>query len=172
MSSSPSPPPRSRKNEKKLTKRRRVSSSSQSSSRSPSPAPNTGRRGSVKIMARRRGRTSIDSSRSSSPTVRPRGKKPAGRRGPKLTAKFSLCDQLLEELINHEDSWPFLEPVDLSGVSLRLAKYGSFFFFRFLFSFFFSRIVWPLPSPSCLGEQFPSLSVLNCDPLIQISLYL
>ncbi|KAK2567493.1 Bromodomain adjacent to zinc finger domain protein 1A [Acropora cervicornis] len=114
VSSSPSPLPRSRKNEKKLTKRRRVSSSSRSSSRSPSPAPNTGRRGSVKIMARRRVRTSIDSSRSSSPAVRPRSKKPTGRRAPKLTAKFSLCDQLLEDLINHEDSWPFLEPVDLS----------------------------------------------------------
>ncbi|XP_015763887.1 PREDICTED: bromodomain adjacent to zinc finger domain protein 1A-like [Acropora digitifera] len=67
-----------------------------------------------KLMARRRVRTSIDSSRSSSPAVRPRSKKPTGRRAPKLTAKFSLCDQLLEDLINHEDSWPFLEPVDLS----------------------------------------------------------
>ena len=147
MSSSPSPPPRSRKNEKKLTKRRRVSSSSRSSSRSPSPAPNTGRRGSVKIMARRRVRTSIDSSRSSSPAVRPRSKKPTGRRAPKLTAKFSLCDQLLEDLINHEDSWPFLEPVDLSKVSLKLAKSCSpprvIFFFSlivfvcFFFCFFF-----------------------------------
>lgn len=159
MSSSPSSPPRSRKDEKKLTKRRRVSSSSQSSSRSPSPAPNAGRRGSVKIVARGRGRMSIDSSRSSSPTVRPQSKKPAGRRNPKLTAKFALCDQLLGKLINHEDSWPFLKPVDLSEVISKLAISFSLLRTFFCFVFVFLPNVSPHPSPSWLNEKFPGLSV-------------
>ena len=119
VSSSPSPPPRSRKTDKKLTKRRRVSSSSRSlSSRSPSPAPKTSRKGSIKIAARGRGRSSIDSSRSSSPVLRTQAKKLAGRRDPKLAAKFAVCQKLLTELMNHEDGWPFLEPVDLTEVRI------------------------------------------------------
>lgn len=119
VSSSPSPPPRSRKSgakpDKKPAKRRRVSSSSGSfSSRSSSPAPGVGRSGSVKIVPRGRGRSSIDSSRSSSPASRPRSKKPAGRRDPKLAAKFAVCKKLLDDMINHEDSWPFLEPVNVN----------------------------------------------------------
>lgn len=119
VSSSPSPPPRSRKArakaDKKPTKRRRVSSSSRSfSSRSPSPAPKSGRKGSIKIAARGRARSSIDSSRSSSPVQRTQSKKPAGRKDPKLAAKFVVCQKLLNELMNHEDGWPFLEPVDLT----------------------------------------------------------
>ena len=121
VSSSPSPPPRSRKArakaDKKPTKRRRVSSSSRSfSSRSPSPAPKSGRKGSIKIAARGRARSSIDSSRSSSPVQRTQSKKPAGRKDPKLAAKFVVCQKLLNELMNHEDGWPFLEPVDLTEV--------------------------------------------------------
>lgn len=125
VSSSPSPPPRSRKTGvkpyKKPTKRRRVSSSSRSSSRSPSPPPKAGRRGSLKIAALGRGRSSIDSSRSSSPVLRTQTKKPAGRRDPKLATKFVVCQKLLDEVMNHEDGWPFLEPVDLTEVSCVLS---------------------------------------------------
>ena len=125
VSSSPSPPPRSRKTggkpDKKPTKRRRVSSSSRSSSRSLSPPPKAGRRGSLQIATRGRGRSSIDSSRSSSPVLRTRSKKPAGRRDPRLAAKFVVCQKLLDEVMNHEDSWPFLEPVDLTKVSSLLS---------------------------------------------------
>ena len=124
VSSSPSPPPRSRKTgvkpDKKPTKRRRVSSSSRSSSRSLSPPLKAGRRGSLKIAARGRGRSSIDSSRSSSPVLT-QSKKPAGRRDPKRAAKFVVCQKLLDEVRNHEDGWPFLEPVDLTEVSCVLS---------------------------------------------------
>lgn len=123
ISSSPSPPPRTRKTgsktNKKTTKRRRVSSSSRSpSSRSSSPAPRTSRRGSIKIAARGdRGRSSIDSSRSSSPVLRSdSGKNPAGRKNPKLTARLVLCQNLLNEMMKHEDAWPFLEAVDVTEV--------------------------------------------------------
>ena len=122
VSSSPSPPsPRSRKvsakAEKKPTKRRRLSSSSRSfSSRSPSPENKSTRKGSIKIAARGRGRRSIDSSRSSSPVQRSQSNKTSGRRDPKLTAKFALCQKLLDEIMIHEDRWPFLEPVDLAEV--------------------------------------------------------
>ena len=120
-SSSPSPPPRSRKasakTDKKPTKRRRLSSSSRSfSSRSPSPENKSTRKGSIKIAARGRGRCSIDSSRSSSPVQRSHSNKTSGRRDPKLNAKFALCQKLLDEIMIHEDGWPFLEPVDLAEV--------------------------------------------------------
>ena len=121
MSSSPSPPPRSRKAsakaDKKPTKRRRLSSSSPSfSSRSPSPENESTRKGSIKIAARGRGRRSIDSSRSSSPVQRSQSSKTSGRRDPKLNARFALCQKLLDEIMIHEDGWPFLEPVDLAEV--------------------------------------------------------
>lgn len=122
ISSSPSPPPRTRKTgsktNKKTTKRRRVSSSSRSpSSRSSSPAPRTSR-SSIKIAARGdRGRSSIDSSRSSSPVLRSdSGKNSAGRKNPKLTARLVLCQNLLNEMMKHEDAWPFLEAVDVTEV--------------------------------------------------------
>ena len=130
LSSSPSPPPRSRKTgtkaDKKSTKRRRVSSSSRSmSSRSPSPAQRSSRREGIKISARGgRGRSSIDSSRSSSPVSRSeKNKKPAGRKDPRLAAKFVSCQKLLNEMMKHEDAWPFLEPVDLTEVSIITLSY-------------------------------------------------
>ena len=90
------------------------------SSRSPSPAPKTGRRGTIKIAARGRGRSSIDSSRSSSPVLRSEpGKKPAGRKNPKLAAKLVLCQKLTNEMLKHEDAGPFLEPVDFAEVCIQ-----------------------------------------------------
>lgn len=116
-SSSPSPPPLSRAGAKtdKSSKRQRLSSSSPSpSSRSASPALKSSRRGTVKIASRSRGRSSLDSSRSSSPVLLSEpSQKASGRKDPKLGAKFVLCQKLLNEMMKHEDAWPFTEPVDV-----------------------------------------------------------